>query len=81
MQVLIGPAVMQKHTHKTITDTLIRVAQDSAYSFDYIELIQFTAGLLDIHPFTVYSAIGSLNTVKQIANGTHPATKKTVEHD
>ena len=67
---------MQKSDRKIITDTVIRIAQDTQFQMDYIDLIQFAAETLDTHPFTVYHAIGSLDTAKQIAAGTHPATKK-----
>jgi hypothetical protein len=65
---------MTQYTRKEITAAILRVARDANYQLEYIQLIQLTAAILDTHPFTVYSAIGSLNTVKRIANGSHPAT-------
>ena len=64
-----------QYTRKTITDLTIRIAKDSGYKLNYIDMIQLTAATLKIHPFTVYVAIGSLDTAKQIADGTHSATK------
>ena len=67
---------MKKYPRKTITDTVIRIAQDTHFQMDHIRLITFAANTLDCHPFEVYTAIGSLDTAEQIARGTHPATKK-----
>jgi hypothetical protein len=73
---MLGPAVSSKPDRKTITDALIRVAQDSKFQLDYQTLLQFTSEMLKLHPFEVCQAVGSLDNVMQIAQGTHPAVKK-----
>jgi hypothetical protein len=68
--------VWKKPDRKTITDALIRVAQDSKFQLDSQTLLQFTSEMLMIHPFEVYEAVGSMDNVERIAQGTHPAVKQ-----
>jgi hypothetical protein len=69
----------QPPSRNTITSTVIRTARDSGWQLDHIFLCQFVANLLRIHPFEVLIAVGSLDTLKDIASGSHPACKSNIK--
>jgi hypothetical protein len=50
----------------------IRVCRDSGFKLEPSRAAQFAAQLIGIHPFEILNAIGCLNTMNQIADGTHP---------
>lgn len=61
---------------KLIQDAYIRVCQDSNFKLDWVRAAQISAGALNIHPITIWAQFASMETMRQIAEGTHPSVKE-----
>lgn len=64
------------HDCKFIQEAFIRIARDSGFTMDGVEVAIFTGQLLNCSPFTVYAAFSNMDTMNAVANGSHPAVKK-----
>lgn len=62
----------QVHSRKTVQDVFIRVCRDSMWQIDAINAAKLTASVVGKHPLQVWSDVGSLDIMNQIAAGTHP---------
>lgn len=62
---------------KYIQDVFIRIAQDSGFTMTGTDVAIFAGKLLGCSPFTVYGAFGDMDTMNAIADGTHPAARKS----
>lgn len=60
---------------KQIQDVFIRVCRDSGFKMEASAAAIFAAQLIQISPLEVWTAIGSMDTMRKIAQGTHSSTK------
>lgn len=58
---------------KTITDLYVRVCRDSGHRIGWIQAAHLVAGILKISALQVWIAVGSLDAMQRVADGTHPA--------
>lgn len=61
---------------KLIQDVYIRVCRDSGFRESFTRAAKITATLLGIHPLQVWVAFGRLETMEEVAAGTHPAVRE-----
>lgn len=59
----------------TIRQLYIRVCQDSGFGLDMYRAAAMVGRVAGIHPMQVWCAMPDLQTMEQIAAGTHPAAK------
>ena len=57
-----------------IQQIFIRIARDSKFKMDAIEVAKMTANLAKVHPIEVMGAFG-FDNMNAVANGTHPVVK------
>lgn len=60
-------------SRELIQNTYIRVAKDSGWKMNYIEVAKFVGSLLGEQPMIVCAAFGSLSLMEKVAKGGHPA--------
>lgn len=60
---------------KIITDAYVRVCKDSGFQLEAVRASQITASMLGIHPLDVLGALGTMQALEQVADGTHPVCK------
>lgn len=65
------------HDRKYIQDVFIRIAQDSGFTLSGTDVAIIAGKMLNCSPFTVCAAFGSFDTMNTVANGTHPAARKS----
>lgn len=61
---------------KTVTDLYIRVCRDSSFSLGVVRSAQVVGSILGLHPLQVWMAVGSLDAMERVANGSHPAARR-----
>jgi hypothetical protein len=59
-----------------IHDLYIRIAKDSNFQIDAIEVAKLTANILKIHPLEVAWAFPYIYVMREVAAGTHPAVNR-----
>ena len=64
-----------RRDRKMIRDTFIRICRDSRFSVEAQWAAAFSAQMLGIHPIEVWTAFGSIDTMKAIATGKHPVVQ------
>jgi hypothetical protein len=57
---------------KLIRDLFIRIAREGNYKIEAVQVAKLTAGILKIHPLEVGAAFPYIDTMYQVAAGTHP---------
>lgn len=68
-----SPGLETTHTQdRTIRDLFIRVCRDAGYHSDGVKAAILTAKVFGISPLQVWCAVGSLETMHRLADGTHP---------
>lgn len=61
---------------QTKIDAFVRVCKDSGFRLGHLQAAQIAAGALRISALEVWIAVGTLDTMKQIAAGQHPVCKE-----
>lgn len=67
--------VLEKMGRKTVTDAYIRVCRDSGFSLPFDRAAALVGKMLNITPLEVWLAVGTIETMKRVASGEHPATR------
>lgn len=55
-----------------IQNLYIRTCRDSGWKMDYVDAAQLTARVIGIHPMEIWTAMGTLQTMHDVAKGKHP---------
>lgn len=61
-----------------IQQIFIRIAKDSKFKMDAIEVAKMTASLAKVHPLEVMGSF-SFDNMIAVANGTHPVVKGKIK--
>ena len=56
----------------------IRVCRDSGFRLEAVSAATLAATALRCSPLEIWTAVGSLDTMDAIANGSHPAANRTL---
>lgn len=55
-----------------IQNVYIRIARDSQFRMDHIEVAKLAGAVLALHPFEVYCTFPYMDVMKDVAEGNHP---------
>lgn len=64
------------YSRDEIQQLYIRICRDSRFTIGYLQAAILAGEVLKISPIEVWTSLGSLDTMEEIAKGIHPALKR-----